>query len=194
MKRIPTELDDVWLLEPRGFADPRGFFMETYNQREFARLGIHTPFVQDNHSLSQRGVLRGLHYQIRHAQAKLVRVIAGEVFDVAADIRRGSPTFGRWTGHVLSAENRRMLFIPEGFAHGFLVLSDTAEFTYKCSDFYSPADERGILWSDPQLAIAWPIPAGAEAVLSPKDLAYGTLATRPTHDLPEYVRPKPCAS
>jgi dTDP-4-dehydrorhamnose 3,5-epimerase len=185
MKRIETALPGVAIVEPLVHGDRRGFFLEFYNQQTFTKLGIEHVFVQDNHSRSQRGVLRGLHYQLGRPQAKLVRVIMGEVYDVAVDVRRGSPTFGKWTAVTLSAENMRMLFIPEGFAHGFYVLSEYAEFCYKCSDFYAPQEERGIIWNDPDLAIAWPL-SGIEPILSSRDVAYGTLATRPAADLPTY--------
>ncbi len=186
IKRTETSLPGVCILEPQLFGDSRGFFMETYSRREFAAAGIPHEFVQDNHSLSTRHVLRGLHYQLGRPQAKLVRVIRGEVFDVAVDVRRGSPTFGRWAAEVLSEANRKMMFVPEGFAHGFYVLSETAEFLYKCSDFYTPAEERGIAWNDPQIAIRWPIPPAAEPLLSDKDKKGGTLATRPEADLPVF--------
>lgn len=189
MNRIETILEGAFVLEPDVHGDERGFFMETYNAKTFAELGITCEFVQDNHSLSGRNVLRGLHYQVTHPQAKLVRVISGEVYDVAVDIRRGSPTFGKWMSAKLSAENKRMLFVPAGFAHGFYVLSETAEFLYKCSDFYDAGGERGIIWNDPDLAIDWPIPEGVAPLLSDKDKAYGTLATRSDTDLPLYVKP-----
>jgi dTDP-4-dehydrorhamnose 3,5-epimerase len=169
MKFVPTEIPDVVLIEPRVFGDARGFFMETYQEKAFAEAGIHANFVQDNHSGSQKGILRGLHYQICQAQAKLVRVIAGEVFDVAVDLRRSSPTFGKWVGTLLSADNKRQLWIPVGFAHGFYVVSDWAEFTYKVTDFYAPEWERTILWNDPQLAIEWPLVDGRLPALSAKD-------------------------
>jgi dTDP-4-dehydrorhamnose 3,5-epimerase len=169
MKFTPTRIPEVVLIEPQLFGDHRGFFMETWQQRVFAEAGIDLPFVQDNHSRSTRGILRGLHYQIRHPQGKLVRVISGEVFDVAVDIRKGSPTFGQWVGERLSADNRLMLWVPPGFAHGFYVLSEAAEFLYKCTDFYFPAHERSILWSDPDLAIDWPLLNGEAPVLSAKD-------------------------
>jgi len=174
MKVTPTELPDVLLIEPRVFADERGFFFESYNRRALAEAGLAGEFVQDNHSRSRRGVLRGLHYQIEHAQGKLVRVTLGEVFDVAVDIRRSSPTFGRWTGMVLSAENKRMLWIPPGYAHGFLVTSDVAEFLYKTTDYWYPEFERTLLWSDPAVGIDWPL-AGAPTV-APKDAAGRPLA------------------
>ncbi|MCF8721338.1 dTDP-4-dehydrorhamnose 3,5-epimerase [Nitrospina gracilis] len=166
MKFIPTELDGVVLIEPVVHDDARGFFVETYVRSLFRDHGIDVDFVQDNHSQSSKGVLRGMHYQVRHGQAKLVRVVRGEVFDVAVDVRPGSPSFGRWTGHTLSANNRRQLFIPAGFAHGYCVLSDTAEVIYKCSDYYHPEDEGGLIWNDPEVGIDWPV---EEPVLSEKD-------------------------
>jgi dTDP-4-dehydrorhamnose 3,5-epimerase len=169
MKVTPTELSEVLLLEPHVFGDARGFFFESWNEREFERTGIHARFVQDNHSCSGRGVLRGLHYQIRQPQGKLIRVVAGEIFDVAVDIRRSSPTFGRWEGVRLNAESHKMLWIPVGFAHGFCVLSDFAEVLYKATHFYAPGDERCILWNDPELHIDWPL-SGTPA-LSAKDAA-----------------------
>ncbi|MDP9510603.1 dTDP-4-dehydrorhamnose 3,5-epimerase [Pseudomonas protegens] len=156
MKVIPTDLPGVLIIEPKVFGDERGFFYESFNAKAFAdATGLNQPFVQDNHSRSARNVLRGLHYQIEHSQGKLVRVIAGEVLDVAVDIRRGSPNFGRWASVRLSAENNRQLWIPEGFAHGFVVLSDFAEFLYKTTDYYTPSAERCIRWDDPTLAIDW---------------------------------------
>jgi dTDP-4-dehydrorhamnose 3,5-epimerase len=168
-----TELPDVLLLEPKVFGDARGFFFESYNQRAFAQAaGVSPGFVQDNHSRSMRGVLRGLHYQLKQPQGKLVRVTLGEVFDVAVDIRRSSPTFGRWFGANLSAENYRQMWVPAGFAHGYLVLSEHAEVLYKTTDFYAPEHERCIAWNDPALGIRWPLPEGlAEPVLSAKDRA-----------------------
>lgn len=168
MKVSPLAIPEVFLLEPRVFGDERGFFFESYNQRDFeAVIGKKATFVQSNHSRSVRNVLRGLHYQIQQAQGKLVRVIAGEVFDVAVDIRRTSPTFGHWIGERLSAENKKQLWIPPGFAHGFVVLSDTAEFLYNVTDYWAPEHERCIIWNDPVLKIDWPI---AEApILSDKD-------------------------
>jgi dTDP-4-dehydrorhamnose 3,5-epimerase len=172
MKVEPTAIPDVIAIEPQVFGDRRGFFYESYNSRAFAdKLGLHTPFVQDNHSRSARGILRGLHYQIQQPQGKLVRVAMGEIFDVAVDIRRASPTFGQWVGEILSAENKRQLWIPVGFAHGFLVLSDVAEVLYKTTDYYAPQHERSIRWDDPNLAIAWPLAADIEPVLSAKDSA-----------------------
>lgn len=166
MQVIETKLPGVLIVEPRVFEDARGFFFESYSYREYAAHGIKDVFVQDNHSKSVRGVLRGLHYQTAPGQAKLVRVAVGEVFDVAVDIRWGSPTFGQWVGVILSAENRRQLYIPVGFAHGFCVTSEVAEFLYKCSNYYSPQDERGIAWNDPDIAIPWPV---AEPILSARD-------------------------
>jgi dTDP-4-dehydrorhamnose 3,5-epimerase len=174
MRGEPTSIPDVLLIEPRVFEDARGFFFESWNRRAFAEAGIDADFVQDNHSRSQRGVLRGLHYQIEHAQGKLVRVSAGEVFDVAVDLRRSSATFGRHVAISLSARNRRMLYIPPGFAHGFLVVSDVAEFLYKTTDYWYPAHERTLLFNDPALGIAWP--SGIEPVLAAKDAAGLSLA------------------
>ena len=167
MRVIQTGHPDVLLLEPKVFGDARGFFMESYNSQAFAALGITAEFVQDNHSRSTRGVLRGLHYQIRQPQGKLVRVVAGGVYDVAVDLRRSSPHFGRAVGMVLSAENKRMAWIPPGFAHGFLVLSESAEFLYKTTDYYAPEHERSLLWNDPALNIVWPLTG--EPALSEKD-------------------------
>jgi len=163
-----TELPGVVLIEPRVFADARGFFMEIYHKARFAAAGIDVEFVQDNHSRSEGRVVRGLHYQLRHPQGKLVRVIVGAVFDVAVDIRRSSPTFGRWVGCMLSAENHHQLYIPPGFAHGFCTCTDVVEVVYQCTEFYEPKDERGILWNDPDIAIAWPT---AEPILSDRDRA-----------------------
>lgn len=169
MKAIRMVIPEVIVLEPRIFGDARGFFMESYNRRAFAELtGCDPDFVQDNHSRSARGVLRGLHYQIRQPQGKLVRVVSGAVFDVAVDIRRSSPTCGQWVGEVLSAENQRQMWVPAGFAHGFLVLSETAEFLYKTTDYYAPEFERCIAWNDPGLAVDWPLD-GLEPRLSAKD-------------------------
>jgi dTDP-4-dehydrorhamnose 3,5-epimerase len=171
----PTALPDVLLIEPRVHGDERGFFFESWNRRAFAEAGVEAEFVQDNHSRSGHNVLRGLHYQIEHAQGKLVRVCAGEVFDVAVDIRRSSPTFGRSIGLLLSAENKRVLWIPPGFAHGFLVVSESAEFLYKTTDYWYPEHERTLLWSDTALAIAWPLD-GAPTVAA-KDAAGRPLAS-----------------
>jgi len=151
-----TSIPGVKLVEVKSYGDERGYFMETYKRDNFIAGGIDVDFVQDNQSSSKKGVLRGLHYQIKHPQAKLVRVISGEVFDVAVDLREGSPTYGKWEGAILTSENKKQFFIPRGFAHGFLVLSDTAEFTYKCDDFYHPDDEGGLAWDDPEVGIEWP--------------------------------------
>lgn len=179
MKIIPTTLKDVLVIEPKVFKDARGFFMEIYHRKRYGKQGIDRPFVQDNLSYSVKGTVRGLHCQIRHPQAKLVYVIAGEIFDVAVDIRKGSPTFGQWTGTYLSDQNKRQLFIPEGFAHGFCAISDAALFAYKCSDYYSPDDELGILWSDPDIAIDWPV---EEPIISEKDKHLPLLSDL-SHDL-----------
>jgi len=169
MNVIQTSIPDVKIIEPKVFGDERGFFYESFNQKTFQTLtGLDVNFVQDNHSKSQQGVLRGLHYQVKQAQGKLVRVVKGEVYDVVVDLRRSSSTFGRWEGITLSAQNFRQVWVPEGFAHGFLVLSETAEFLYKTTDFYAPEHERCIKWDDPQLAIDWPS-AGIEILVSAKD-------------------------
>lgn len=170
MKTIPTEIPDVLVIEPQVFYDGRGYFMETYNQRKLAELGITAEFVQDNHSHSQRGTLRGLHYQLRHTQGKLVRVVQGEIFDVAVDLRRASPTFGCWTGTILSADNKRQLWIPPGLAHGFYTLSETVDFIYKVTAYYAPEWDRTLLWNDPHVNIDWPLIPDLPPVLSPKDL------------------------
>ena len=178
MKVVPTSIPEVVLLEPKVFGDDRGFFFESWNRRTFADLGITWDFVQDNHSKSQKNVLRGLHYQIENAQGKLVRVTSGAVYDVAVDLRRSSPTFGRWVGFTLSAEDKRMAWIPPGFAHGFCVTSESAEFLYKTTDYYSPAHERTLLWNDPQLAIPWPL--SGEPLLAAKDKTGTPLAQAET--------------
>jgi dTDP-4-dehydrorhamnose 3,5-epimerase len=175
VKVTPTALPDVLLIEPRVFGDERGFFFESWNRRAFVEAGLEAEFVQDNHSRSGRNVLRGLHYQIEHAQGKLVRVSSGEVFDVAVDIRRSSPTFGKWVGMKLSGERKSMLWIPPGFAHGFLVLSDAAEFLYKTTDYWYPEHERTLLWNDAALAIDWPL--DGEPTLAAKDAAGRPLAS-----------------
>ncbi len=168
MRATPTALPGVLLIEPKVFGDDRGFFFESFNHKAFAEAtGLDVPFVQDNHSKSARNVLRGLHYQIRQAQGKLVRVVQGEVWDVAVDLRRSSPTFGRWVGVTLSAENKQQLWVPAGFAHGFVVVSETAEFLYKTTDYYAPQYERCLRWDDPALGIPWPL--SGEALLSGKD-------------------------
>jgi dTDP-4-dehydrorhamnose 3,5-epimerase len=176
MKFVPTRIPDVVLIEPRVFTEARGAFMETWEARKFAAGGIDAAFVQDNQSTSARHVLRGLHYQLARPQGKLVRVTEGEVFDVAVDLRRSSPTFGRWVGEQLTADNRRMLWVPPGFAHGFVVLSDRATFVYKCTDYYDAASERSLRWDDPAVGVEWPLPAGVQPILSPKDAAAATLA------------------
>jgi dTDP-4-dehydrorhamnose 3,5-epimerase len=172
---IATLLPDVKIIEPKVFGDARGFFYESFNAREFANeTGVNAQFVQDNHSRSVKGVLRGLHYQIQHPQGKLVRVVAGEVFDVVVDIRRGSPTFGKWEGVRLSADNKRQLWVPPGFAHGFCVISESAEFLYKTTDYWFPEHERSLLWSDPVLGISWPLEG--EPQIAAKDAAGCLLA------------------
>ncbi|MBA3033553.1 MAG: dTDP-4-dehydrorhamnose 3,5-epimerase [Gammaproteobacteria bacterium] len=169
MQVISTAVKDALILEPKVFGDTRGFFLESWNRRSFAALGLDVDFVQDNHSRSQQGVLRGLHYQTKQPQGKLVRVVSGAVFDVAVDLRRSSPTFGRWTGVILSAENQRMFWVPPGFAHGFLTLSESADFIYKATDYYAPEHERTLLWNDPALAIDWPLTT--TPLLAAKDAA-----------------------
>jgi dTDP-4-dehydrorhamnose 3,5-epimerase len=176
VKFLPTAIPEVVLVEPAVFRDDRGFFLETYHQRKFQEGGLPESFVQDNHSYSIRGTLRGLHAQLRNPQGKLVRAIVGEIFDVAVDIRPDSPTFGRWVGEVLSGENFRQLYVPPGFAHGFLVLSETAHVQYKCTELYDRDDEIGILWNDPQIAIAWPTDSLPGPLLSPKDSTAPRLA------------------
>ena len=183
MRIISTSLPGVLILEPIVFGDKRGFFMEIYNRKAHAEAGIQLSFVQDNLSHSAKGTLRGLHYQLRHVQAKLIQVVRGEIFDVAVDIRRGSPNFGKWAGVQLSEKNRRQVFIPQGFAHGFCVISEMADVVYKCTDLYAPNDEGGILWSDPGLAIDWPI---VEPLLSDKDRQLPCLVDIPTERLPLY--------
>ena len=171
MRFTSTRIPDVVHIEPTVFGDDRGFLMETWQSAKFEAAGIAATFVQDNHSRSRRGTLRGLHYQLNHPQGKLVRCVMGSVFDVAVDLRRGSASFGQWVGLELSAENRHELWVPAGFAHGFLVLSDSADFVYKCSDYYDPASERTLAWNDPTVGIRWPIPPGVEILLSAKDQA-----------------------
>ena len=183
MKINTTALPGVLIIEPKVFGDSRGFFLESYHEQKFKEAGITLPFVQDNHSRSEKGVLRGLHYQLTFPQGKLIRVTRGEVFDVAVDIRHGSPTFGKWFSTVLSEENHRQVYVPPGFAHGFCVLSETADFLYKCTDFYHPEDEAGILWNDPDLGIHWPI---ATPTLSEKDKANPGLKDIPQKKLPDY--------
>jgi len=171
MRIIATELPEVLLIEPKVFGDARGFFMESWNRKTFQQLGLDLDFVQDNHSRSAKGVLRGLHYQLHRPQGKLVRVSSGAVYDVAVDLRKSSPRFGNWTGHELSADNKHMLWIPPGFGHAFLVLSETADFLYKATEYYAPEHERCVLWNDPAIGIAWPLgsPPSGEPALSAKD-------------------------
>ena len=185
MNRIETDIPDLLILEPKVLRDERGLFMEAYNRRTFEQIGIVRDWVQQNVSRSSRGVLRGMHYQLGKPQAKIVRVSSGTAFDVAVDIRRGSPSFGKWFGTTLSSENMRMLFVPEGFAHGFLVLSNQVEFTYMCSDFYAPGEERGIHWKDPEVGIEWPLPRDIQRpVLSLRDETLPLLSQLPQQDLP----------
>jgi dTDP-4-dehydrorhamnose 3,5-epimerase len=183
LQKIATSLPEVWELRPDIFRDARGFFIESYNQTRFAAAGIDDVFVQDNHSCSVKGTLRGLHYQLHRAQAKLCRVVEGEALDVAVDIRAGSPTFGKWAGVVLSASAQNQIYIPRGFAHGFLALTERVQFLYKCSDFYDAADEHTILWSDPKIGIAWNV---AAPLVSEKDRKAPALAQLPRELLPVY--------
>ena len=181
MRVMPTAIADVLVIEPKVFGDERGFFFESFNERAFAEAtGTAPRFVQDNHSRSVRNTLRGLHYQIRQPQGKLVRVVAGEVFDVVVDIRRSSPTFGKWVGERLSAENKKMMWIPPGLAHGFSVISEQADFLYKTTEYWAPQHERTLLWNDPELGIAWPL--AAEPILAPKDRAGKRLAEAEVFD------------
>ena len=184
IKLIPTDIAEVVILEPQVFGDDRGFFMETYHREKFTELGLNFTFVQDNLSRSKKNVLRGLHYQLLKPQGKFVMAIRGEIFDVAVDIRRGSPTFGKWVGAVLTEKNKRQIMIPEGFAHGFCVLSDEADVLYKCTGFYDPADDRGIRWSDPDIVIKWPV---GDPVLSEKDLRLPPLRKLSADSLPVYL-------
>jgi dTDP-4-dehydrorhamnose 3,5-epimerase len=179
MQKLNTSLPEVWELQPKVFSDARGFFLETYHKQKFSDLGIPDVFIQDNHSRSAKGTLRGLHYQLRHTQAKLCRVVEGEVLDVAVDVRIGSPTFGKWASVLLSAERQNQVYIPQGFAHGFV------QFLYKCSDLYDPASEYGIIWNDPALAISWGV---ANPLVSEKDAKYSTLAAMPREFLPQYPK------
>lgn len=169
IKVTKCDIEGLYVIEPSVFGDNRGYFMETYNQNDFHEEGLDMVFVQDNQSMSTKGVLRGLHFQKQYPQGKLVRVVRGKVFDVAVDLRADSATYGKWFGVELSAENKKQFYISEGFAHGFVVLSDEAEFVYKCTDFYHPGDEGGVLWNDPDIGIDWPIPDGMEPILSDKD-------------------------
>ena len=185
MDKVETLLPGVWELRPRIFRDARGFFMETYHRKKLSELGVTDVFVQDNHSVSAKGTLRGLHYQLNHPQAKLCRVVEGEALDVAVDIRVGSPHFGKWTSVRLSAALHNQIYIPAGFAHGFLALTDSVQFLYKCSDFFDPADEHGILWNDPAIGIVWEV---ANPRLSEKDANYPELRAVPCDLLPQYPK------
>ncbi|MBS5063143.1 MAG: dTDP-4-dehydrorhamnose 3,5-epimerase [Hungatella hathewayi] len=169
IKVTPCDIEGLYIIEPSVFGDERGYFMETYNQNDFKEAGLDMVFVQDNQSMSVKGVLRGLHFQKQYPQGKLVRVVRGRVFDVAVDLRSGSKTYGKWFGVELTAENKKQFYIPEGFAHGFLVLSDEAEFCYKCTDFYRPGDEGGMAWDDAEIGIEWPIEEGMKLIISEKD-------------------------
>ena len=175
IKVTACEIEGLYVIEPTVFKDERGYFMETYNQNDFKEAGLNMTFVQDNQSMSVKGVLRGLHFQKQYPQGKLVRAVRGTVFDVAVDLRSDSKTYGKWFGVTLSAENKKQFYIPEGFAHGFLVLSDEAEFAYKCTDFYHPGDEGGLLWSDPEIGVEWPIEPGMELIISEKDKKWSRL-------------------
>lgn len=175
---IETGIQGLVVVEPKVFGDNRGYFMETYNYNDFKAAGLDMVFVQDNQSKSKKGVLRGLHFQKKNPQGKLVRVVSGEVYDVAVDLRKGSDTYGKWYGVLLSAENKKQFYVPEGFAHGFVVMSDTAEFVYKCTRFYDASDEGGLMWNDPEIGVQWPVPEGAELILSEKDQHH-----RPLKDL-----------
>lgn len=181
MKFQITEIPDILIVEPEVFTDSRGFFMETFQQQKMESAGINFKFVQDNQSRSCKGTLRGLHYQINHAQGKLVRVILGEVFDVAIDLRRSSTTFGKWVGAILSAENKKQLWIPPGFAHGFYTVSEWADVFYKATDYYSPENERSIIWNDPEIGIKWPIYENDSVIISPKDLQGMPLSVAETY-------------
>lgn len=172
---IQTKIKDLYIIEPKVFGDNRGYFMESYNKNAFVEAGLTMEFVQDNESKSKRGVLRGMHFQTKHTQGKLVRVTEGEVYDVAVDLRKGSPTFGMWEGVLLTSENKKQFYVPEGFAHGFLVLSETATFNYKCTDFYAPEYDSGLLWNDPEVGIKWPLEGIEEILLSEKDKKQKTL-------------------
>ena len=186
MKKIETRLPEVLLLDSKVHRNDRGWFFESYRRDKLAKLGVDCEFVQDNHSRSMQGVLRGLHFQLGKPQGKLIRVIEGEIFDVAVDVRRGSPRYGKWAGKKLSGEGKRMMYVPPGFAHGFYVLSETVEIIYKCSDFYAPEEERGVAWNDPEIGIAWPL-LSPEPILSAKDRAYQRLSETDPKDLPEYA-------
>lgn len=172
---IETGIQGLVVVEPKVFGDNRGYFMETYHYNDFKEAGLDMVFVQDNQSKSKKGVLRGLHFQKKNPQGKLVRVVSGEVYDVAVDLRKGSKTYGKWYGVLLSAENKKQFYVPEGFAHGFVVMSETAEFVYKCTRFYDPSDEGGLMWNDPAIGVQWPVPEGAELILSEKDQHHPSL-------------------
>ena len=172
---IETKIKDLYIIEPKVFGDNRGYFMESYNKNDFVKAGLTMEFVQDNESKSKKGVLRGMHFQTKHTQGKLVRVNEGAVYDVAVDLRKGSPTFGMWEGVLLTAENKKQFYVPEGFAHGFLVVSDIATFNYKCTDFYAPEYDSGLLWNDPEVGIEWPLEGIEEIFLSEKDKNQKTL-------------------
>ncbi len=174
-KFIETKIKDLYIIEPTVFGDDRGYFMETYSKKDFYEAGLTMEFVQDNESKSKKGVLRGLHFQTKHTQGKLVRVNSGEVYDVAVDLRKGSPTYGQWEGILLTAENKKQFYVPEGFAHGFLVISEEAVFNYKCTDFYAPEYDSGLLWNDEEVAIEWPLDGIGEILLSEKDKVQKTL-------------------
>jgi dTDP-4-dehydrorhamnose 3,5-epimerase len=184
VQRLETSLPGVWEIRPKVHPDARGFFIETYHQARFAEMGIGTAFVQDNHSFSVQNTLRGLHYQLRHPQAKLCRVVVGEALDVAVDIRVGSPNFGKWASVLLSAREHNQIYIPAGFAHGYLALTDSVQFLYKCGDFYDPQDEHGVIWNDPDVGIQWAI---ANPLISEKDASYLKLADVPREFLPRYT-------
>ena len=172
---VKTKIRDLYIIEPKVFGDNRGYFMETYSRKDFFDAGLTMEFVQDNESKSKKGVLRGLHFQTKHTQGKLVRVTEGAVYDVAVDLRKGSPTYGQWEGILLTSENKKQFYVPEGLAHGFLVLSDTAVFNYKCTDFYAPEYDGGVLWNDPDIGIEWPLDGIEEILLSEKDKNQKTL-------------------
>ena len=186
MKVVETSIPGALIIEPQILFDERGLFFESWNRKTFVAAGVSSDFVQDNHSKSRKGVLRGLHYQLGNGQDKLVRVISGEIFDVAVDLRKSSPTFGKWTGVCLSADNKRQSFVPKGFAHGFLVLSEEAEVLYKCSDYYSPLEERSLLWNDSTVAIDWPLEPDSFPLLSSKDTVAPKLSDISDSDLPSY--------
>ncbi|MCM1245345.1 MAG: dTDP-4-dehydrorhamnose 3,5-epimerase [Roseburia sp.] len=175
IKVTPCGIEGLYVIEPKVFGDERGYFVETYNKQEFSEFGLNMEFVQDNQSMSRKGVLRGLHFQKKFPQGKLVRALSGEVFDVAVDIRKGSATYGKWFGVVLSDENKKQFYVPEGFAHGYLVLSETAVFAYKCTEFYHPEDEDGIQWDDPDIGVEWPLEEGMQIILSERDKTHGRL-------------------